>query len=72
MANKATKTETLADIAKVCHQSGDTLNDMFKETKDLKVIQLALKSYNTVISCKKTELINKKLSGTPAKIKGIN
>ena len=67
-----TKTNNLADIAKVAHTVGDKLNDSFIETEDLKVIQMALKAYNLAVNCKKTELIHKKLTGKPAVVKGIN
>jgi hypothetical protein len=70
--SKNTKTENLSDIAKVTHQMGDTLNDTFNSTKDLKVAEIALKAYNTAIQCRKTQIIHKKLTGIPDNINGID
>lgn len=68
----ATKTNTLAEAAKIGHSIGDTLNDKFIESNDIKVAEAAIRAYNLAVSCKKTEILHKKLTGMPDKIEGIS
>ena len=66
MAN--TKTVDINDVRETCQQIGDKLKDTFDKTKDLKVAQGAVSAYATAISAAKTQLIYKKLTGTPIEI----
>jgi hypothetical protein len=72
MLKNITKTNNLNDIRKVSQEMGDNITDLFYTTQDIKVAAIALKAYNTAISCVKTQLINKKMTGKPATIQGIN
>ena len=47
---------------------GDTLNEGFNDTKDLKMAQGAVQAYSAAINAAKTQLIYKKLTGTPMEI----
>ena len=61
-------TENITDVRKAVQGIGDTLNEVFYDTRDLKVAQGAVKAYSVAISAAKTQLIYKKLTGTPAEI----
>lgn len=62
------KTETPKDIRQVCQAIGDSLTDTYFTTKDLKAALAAIGAYNIAINVVKAQLINKKLTGHPAKI----
>ena len=63
-----TKTVTIDDVRETCQQIGDKLKETFDKTADLKVAQGAVSAYSTAISAAKTQLIYKKLTGTPMNI----
>ena len=54
-------TDTMLDM-------GYELNSIFSETKDIKVAQTAIAAFNTAIKLKQTQVIYKKMTGTPMKI----
>lgn len=60
MATKKTKTDNLGGIAKVTREMGDSLVDIFEETKNLKTGHLALSSYRTSISATRAEIYTKR------------
>lgn len=47
---------------------GYTLNTKFNETSDIKVAQTAITAFNTAIKLRQTQVIYKKMTGTPMKI----
>lgn len=63
-----TKCKTIDDVRDACLSIGDTLNDNFKTTGDVKVAQTAISAYSTAIKCASIQLIHKKLTGIPAEI----
>lgn len=63
-----TKTVDINDVRETCQQIGDKLKDTFDKTSDLKVAQGAVSAYSTAISAAKTQLIYKKLTGSPVDI----
>lgn len=65
---KTIKTVNVTDVINVTRDMGDTLNNMFQTTKDLKVAHQSLDAYRTAISGAKAQLIYKKLTGSPGKI----
>lgn len=65
---KKKKTETITDVRKALQGIGDSLNVTFESTKDLKAAQGAVSAYSAAITAAKTQLIYKKLTGTPAEI----
>ena len=65
---KAFVTENITDVRKAVQNIGDALNKKFYETKDLKVAQGAIQAYSVAINAAKTQLIYKKLTGTPIEI----
>lgn len=62
------KTINIDDVREACQEIGDSVKDTFDKTKDLKAAQTAVSAYGTAISAAKTQLIYKKLTGTPAEI----
>lgn len=62
------KTADINDVREACQDIGDKLKDNFDKTKDLKVAQGAVSAYGTAISAAKTQLIYKKLTGSPVDI----
>jgi hypothetical protein len=68
MAAKAVKTTTISDVIDVTREMGDKVMTQYNKTGDLKVGHLALDAYKTAISAAKTQLIYKKLTGTPSEI----
>ena len=62
------KTNNVNDIVKVANSIGDECNEMWEKTKDLKTAQTALNAYKTSISALKTQVVYKKLTGSPSKI----
>ena len=65
---KAFVTENITDVRKAVQNIGDTLNEKFYETKDLKVAQGAVQAYSVAINAAKTQLIYKKITGNPVEI----
>lgn len=61
-------TDNITDVRKAVQNIGDTLNEKFYETKDLKVAQGAVQAYSVAINAAKTQLIYKKLTGTPGEM----
>jgi hypothetical protein len=61
-------TNNITDVRKAVQNIGDTLNEKFYETKDLKVAQGAIQAYSVAINAAKTQLIYKKLTGTPGEM----
>jgi hypothetical protein len=65
---KAFVTNNITDVLKAVQGIGDTLNEGFNATKDLKMAQGAVQAYSAAINAAKTQLIYKKLTGTPIEI----
>lgn len=65
---KVIKTVSITDVINVTRDMGDTLNNMFQKTKDLKVAHQSVEAYRTAISGAKAQLIYKKLTGSPESI----
>lgn len=63
-----TKTIDINDVREQCQSIGDKLKDNFDKTADLKVAQGAVSAYATAINAAKTQLVYKKLTGTPIDI----
>jgi hypothetical protein len=63
-----TKTRNIDDVREVCLSIGDTLNDNFKTTGDIKVAQTAISAYGAALKCATVQLIHKKLTGTPSDV----
>jgi hypothetical protein len=61
-------TENITDVRKAVQGIGDTLNEGFNATKDLKMAQGAVQAYSAAINAAKTQLIYKKLTGTPGEM----
>lgn len=61
-------TDNITDVRKAVQNIGDTLNEAFYHTGDLKVAQGAVSAYSVAINAAKTQLIYKKLTGTPMEI----
>ena len=61
-----TKSKTIEDVRDVCVSIGDTLNDNFKITGDVKVAQTAISAYSAAVKCATVQLIHKKLTGAPS------
>jgi hypothetical protein len=62
------KTINVTDVIKVTQEIGDVLTNQYYSSKDLKVAQGALSAYSVAISAAKTQLIYKKITGTPVEI----
>lgn len=65
---KVIKTSNITDVINVTRDMGDTLNNIFQKTKDLKVAHQSVDAYRTAISGAKAQLIYKKLTGSPESI----
>lgn len=61
-------TNNITDVCRAVQDIGDTLNETFHHTGDLKVAQGAVQAYSVAINAAKTQLIYKKLTGTPIEI----
>ena len=61
-------TDNVTDVLKAVQGIGDVLNEGFYATKDLKMAQGAVQAYSAAINAAKTQLIYKKLTGTPMEI----
>ena len=56
------------EVADTLLDMGYFLNNKFNETSDIKVAQTAIAAFNTAIKLKQTQVIYKKMTGTPMKI----
>lgn len=56
------------EVADTLLDMGYVLNNKFNETSDIKVAQTAIAAFNTAIKLKQTQVIYKKMTGTPMKI----
>lgn len=63
------KTKNVSGVIKVSQNIGDSLTNEYNETKDLKVALTALSAYKTAINGAKAQVVYKKLTGNPSKIK---
>lgn len=63
-----TNTVDINDVRQVCQEIGDKLKDNFDKTADFKAAEGSVRAYATAISAAKTQLIYKKLTGTPMNI----
>ena len=66
---KQIKTMNVSDVISVTQEMGDTLANQYHKTKDLKVAQISLSAYKTAINGAKAQVIYKKLTGNPDRIK---
>lgn len=66
---KQIKTINVADVITVTQEMGDALANQYNRQKDLKVAQISLSAYKTAISAAKAQVIYKKLTGSPERIK---
>ena len=62
------QTTNVNDVRKALQNMGDSNATLYNETKDLKVCQTAIKAYNSAINAAKTQIIYKKITGTPGEI----
>jgi hypothetical protein len=58
-------TTTVTTVRQEMQKIGDKTANLYAETSDLKAAEMALKAYNGAISAGKSQLIYKKLTGTP-------
>jgi hypothetical protein len=63
-----TTTKQVVDVRKVCQKIGDTMNDNFASNNDTKSAQAAIHAYGVAIKAAQTQLIYKKLTGSPGRI----
>jgi arginine repressor len=66
--SKKIKEMGLTGEGEIKKEIGDVLSNQYYSSKDLKVAQGALSAYSVAISAAKTQLIYKKLTGTPVEI----
>lgn len=66
---KKIKTMNVTDVVTVTQEMGDTLAIQYHKSKDLKVAQTSLSAYKTAINAAKAQVIYKKLTGNPDRIK---
>ena len=64
----ANKNYTSKEVADTLLDMGYSLNAKFEATEDIKVAQTAIAAFNTAIKLKQTQVIYKKMTGTPMKI----
>lgn len=64
----AKKNYNSKEVADTLLDMGYVLNNKFNETSDIKVAQTAIAAFNTAIKLKQTQVIYKKMTGTPMKI----
>ena len=64
----AVQTTNVNDVRKALQNMGDSNATLYNETQDLKVCQTAIKAYNSAINAAKTQIIYKKITGTPGEI----
>jgi hypothetical protein len=65
---KKVQTIKIDDVRKALQDMGDSNASLYNETGDLKVCQTAIKAYNSAINAAKTQIIYKKITGTPGNI----
>jgi hypothetical protein len=63
-----TKTDRSKSVRLVLQDMGDSLKTNFDKTADLKTAQAAISAYATAINIVKTQVMYKRLTGTPGKI----
>jgi hypothetical protein len=66
--SKTIKTNGVTDSINNQNQLGDQLNNMFQQSKDLKVVYLAMACYKGAVSAGKELIKYKKLTGSPDSI----
>jgi hypothetical protein len=64
----AKKEHTVKKVSDLLFDMGSNLNDKFEETEDIKVAQQAIAAFNVGIKAYQTQVVYKKLTGTPIKI----
>jgi hypothetical protein len=64
----AKKVHISKDVSDTLLDMGYKLNDKFNSTEDIKVAQTAIAAFNVAIKLKQTQVIYKKMTGTPMKI----
>jgi hypothetical protein len=67
--SKKTKTENVDDVRVACQHIGDSLCNKYDKTQDLKSAQGAVSAYAVAISAMKAQLIYKKMTASPTRIK---
>lgn len=66
---KVVKTMNVSDVISVTQEMGDSLASQYHKTKDLKVASISLSAYKTAINGAKAQVVYKKLTGSPERIK---
>lgn len=66
--SKKIVTNNITDVRKACQSIGDKLATSFESNKDLKTVQTAIQAYGTALNAAKSQLIYKKLTGTPSRV----
>ena len=64
----AKKVHISKDVSDTLLDMGYKLNDKFNLTENIKVAQTAIAAFNVAIKLKQTQVIYKKMTGTPIKI----
>jgi hypothetical protein len=64
----AKKNHSAKEVTDTMLDMGYNLNKKFEETDDIKVAQTAIAAFSTAIKLKQTQVIYKKMTGTPMKI----
>jgi len=59
----------VTDVISVTQEIGDSLASQYHKTKDLKVASISLSAYKTAINGAKAQVVYKKLTGNPERIK---
>lgn len=69
MESEKIKTNGVSDVIAVTQKIGDTMATKFEDSNDLKVAQISLSAYKTAIGAAKAQVIYKKLTGNPSRVK---
>ena len=64
----AKKIHISKDVSDTLLDMGYKLSNKFDSTEDIKVAQTAIAAFNVAIKLKQTQVIYKKMTGTPTKI----
>ena len=64
----AKKVHISKDVSDTLLDMGYKLSNKFDSTEDIKVAQTAIAAFNVAIKLKQTQVIYKKMTGTPTKI----
>ena len=64
----AKKIHISKDVSDTLLDMGYKLSNKFDSTEDIKVAQTAIAAFNVAIKLKQTQVIYKKMTGTPIKI----